>query len=243
MIIHGDCLDIMPTLADNSIDLILCDLPYGVTACKWDSIIPIEPLWENYKRLIKANGVIVLFSTQPFTTTLISSNLPMFKYCWYWVKKRGHGFAHSKNKPLTRVEDICVFSTGKINHVGHTTNRMTYYPQGIVENGCRVMSTTSHGNTMGPRPNQVGKTYLAYKNFPTNVLEFKADAKRIHPTQKPVALCEYLIKTYTQEGDTVLDNAAGSGSTGVACINTNRKYILIEKEEKYIEIIKQRIGG
>ena len=241
----GDCLEIMKDIPDKSIDMILCDLPYGITACKWDSIIPFELLWEQYNRLIKDNAAICLFSSQPFTTKLIGSNLNMFKYCWYWKKSKPNGWQHAKNKPMTAIEEICVFSKAPMGHVSQLGNkRMKYFPQGIKSVGTKKVSATAYGTMLGARPNQVGKEYEAFTGFPHNVLEYPnvIGKKAIHPTQKPEELLEYLIKTYTNEGETVLDNTMGSGSTGVACLNTNRKFIGIEKEENYFEIAKKRIN-
>lgn len=242
---EGDCLEIMENISDKSIDMILCDLPYGTTACKWDTIIPFEPLWAQYKRIIKDNGAIVLTASQPFTSALVMSNIKMFKYCWYWRKTKPNGWQHSKNKPMTAIEECCVFSKAPMGHISLLgEKRMSYFPQGIVSIGNKKVTAVSHGTSMGARPNQIGKEYEAFTNFPHNVLEFAniIGNKALHPTQKPFALFEYLIKTYTKEGDLVLDNCAGSGTTGVACQNLNRNYILIEKEPQYIEMIKKRLG-
>ena len=244
-LIHGDCLEKMRDIPDKSIDMILCDLPYGsFTACKWDVIIPFEPLWEQYKRIVKDKGAIVLFASQPFTTSLISSNLEMFKYCWYWKKSKPNGWQHSKNKPMTVIEELCVFSKSSIGHVRQLGNkRMQYNPQGVTSVGSKKITAVAHGAMMGARPNQIGKEYEAFTGFPHNMLDYAnvTGKQAIHPTQKPVALLEYLIKTYTVEGETVLDNTMGSGSTGVACINTKRNFIGIEKDDKYFEIAKKRI--
>jgi len=243
-VIHGDCLIEMQNISDKSIDMILCDLPYGTTACKWDVIIPFEPLWEQYKRIIKDNGAIVLTASQPFTSALVMSNIKMFKYCWYWRKSKPNGWQHSKNRPMTAIEECCVFSKAPMGHISMLGGkRMRYTPQGVVSVGKKKVTSVAHGSTMGARPNQIGKEYESFTTFPHNVLEYPnvIGSSVIHPTQKPVALFEYLIKTYTNEGDLVLDNCAGSGTTAIACINTNRNYILIEKEKEYIDVIKQRI--
>lgn len=238
---HGDCLEIMPTFPEKSIDMVLCDPPYGTTACKWDSVIPFEPMWSNYKRL--SVGAIVLFGSQPFTSTLVCSNLKDFKYCWVWVKNRPTGAQHSKNRPMRKVEDVAVFSSKPMGHVSLLgAKRMMYNPQGVASIGEKMVKARGfHGNHIGPRPNQVGRVYEAFTGFPSDLLTFDKEESHQHPTQKPVALCEYLIKTYTHENFTVLDNCMGSGTTGVACINTDRKFIGIEKEEKYFEIAKKRI--
>lgn len=239
-----DCIEGMKLIPDESIDMILCDLPYGVTACKWDTIIPLDKLWEQYKRIIKFNGAIVLTASQPFTTKLISSNFDMFKYCWYWVKSKPNGWQHSKNKPMAKVEEVCVFSKAPMGHVSQLGNkRMIYNPQGVESAGKKKVISGAHGRMMGARPNQVGKEYEAYTGFPHNVLEYPnvIGKKALHPTQKPVELFEYLIKTYTFEGDIVLDNCMGSGTTAVAATLTNRKWIGFEIVPEYIEIANKRL--
>lgn len=243
-IINADCLEAMKFIPDKSIAAIICDLPYGITACKWDTVIPFEPLWEQYKRIIKHNGAICLFGSQPFTSMLVMSNPKWFKYCWYWVKNRQVGFAHSKNRPMMKVEDIAVFSPASMGHASILgEKRMTYNPQGIKPVGEKVVSSTWHGNITGKRPNQSGKRYEAFTGFPNNLLYFDniLGSGTIHPTQKPVALIEYLIETYTQEGDLILDNTAGSGTLAIAAINTKRNYICIEKDEHYFEVMRNRI--
>ena len=241
---NGDCLEVMKDIPDKSVDLILCDLPYGTTACKWDVVIPFEPLWEQYIRIIKDNGAICLFSSQPFTTNLISSNLKMFKYCWYWKKSKPNGWQHAKNKPMTILEEICVFSKASMGHVSQLGDRrMIYNPQGVESVGTKKITSSKHGRILGARPNQVGREYEAFTGFPCNVLEYSniTGRRAIHPTQKPVELLEYLIKTYTVEGETVLDNCMGVGSTGVACVNTDRSFIGIELNEGYYNIAVKRI--
>lgn len=226
---QGDCLELMKDIPDGSIDMILCDLPYGTTACKWDSVIPFEPLWEQYKRIIKGNGAIVLFGSQPFTTELIHSNIRQFRYCWYWKKNNATGGQFAKVQPMRCIEDIAVFYKKK----------PTYNPQGLIKLENAIMQKANRNTsiyTWGGKNEQIQE----YTNYPKHLLEFK-NGKKIHPTQKPVPLLEYLIKTYTHEGETVLDNCMGSGSTGVACVNTGRRFIGMEKEQKYFEIAKQRI--
>ena len=249
----GDCLEIMKDISDKSIDMILCDLPYGTTEGKWDIVIPFESLWVHYNRIIKDNGVICLFCTQPFTTNLINSNMSNFKYCWYWEKSKANGFQHSKNKPMRIIEEIAIFSNAPIGHKSLLGDkRMIYNPQGIIPSGKRKIRESTHsGNFVGgenhksSRPNQVGRVYESYTNFPNDILKFNSIFGRgtLHPTQKPVALLEYLIKTYTNEGEVVLDNCMGSGSTGVACLNTNRKFIGIELDENYYNIASNRINN
>lgn len=244
-IIQGDCLEVMQDIDDKSIDMILCDLPYGTTACKWDTIIPFEPLWEQYKRIIKDNGAIVLTASQPFTSALVMSNIKWFKYCWYWKKSKPNGWQHSKNKPMTAIEECCVFSPAPMGHLSLLgEKRMNYFPQGITSIGNKKVTAVAHGSMMGARPNQIGIEYEAFTGFPHNVLEYPniIGKQAIHPTQKPVALFEYLIKTYTNEGDLVLDNCIGSGTTAIACMNTGRNYIGIEKEPEYVVIAKKRIS-
>lgn len=239
----GDCLEVMKQIPDESVDAIICDLPYGTTACKWDSVIPFEPLWEQYKRLIKDNGAIVLFGSQPFTSILIVSNLDMFRYRWIWEKEQGGNFQLAKLQPLNTVEDICIFSKAKTAN-GAKLN-MNYYPvmvhreKPIKSGGKPSVSDLLNKNSMVA----LKKTYT--QSYPKSILKFNKDHSsiRLHPTQKPVDLLEYLVKTYTNEGDTVLDNCMGSGSTGVACKNLNRKFIGIEKDANYFEIAKRRING
>lgn len=244
-LIKGDCLEKMKDINDKSIDMILCDLPYGdFTACKWDKIIPFDLLWEQYNRIVKDNSVIALFSSQPFTTALINSNLKDFKYCWYWKKSKPNGWQHSKNKPMTAIEEICIFSKAPMGHVSQLGNkRMRYNPQGVISIGTKKVTAVAHGNMMGARPNQVNKEYEAFTGFPHNVLEYAniIGKKALHPTQKPVELLEYLIKTYTNENELVLDNTFGSCSTGIACMNTNRNFIGIELDDKYFELSVDRV--
>ena len=227
---QGDCLEIMKDIPDKSIDMILCDLPYGTTACKWDTIIPFEPLWEQYKRIIKDNGAIVLFGSEPFSSKLRMSNLKMYKYDWVWEKSRFANQMLAKKQPLKIIENISVF--GKKSPL--------YFPQGLIKcdkitkQGARITDNIGGG---------IRKTEYKqeFTNYPRNILQFASVGKTVHPTQKPVELLEYLIKTYTNEGDIVLDNCMGSGSTGVACVNTNRNFIGIELDETYFNIAKERI--
>lgn len=243
---HGDCLEMMKQIPDGSIDMILCDLPYGTTNCKWDSVIPFEPLWEQYKRIIKDNGAIVLFGSEPFSTMLRGSNLEMFKYDWVWVKNAPVGFVNAKLKPMNKHEIISVFSKGKT--ANRHPNNMPYFPQGLKPYGKEVRNGVKQGtdNTYW-RPSMKsangGGHIQQFTNYPTTVLHFDKVPKAVHPTQKPVALLEYLVKTYTNPGETVLDNCMGSGSTGVACVNTGRKFIGMELDPGYYEIASERIAG
>ena len=226
-LIHGDCLEKMKDIPDKSIDMILCDLPYGTTWAKWDSIISFEELWKQYNRIIKDNSAIVLFSSQPFTTKLTDSNMKNFKYTWYWIKNIKGNYLNAKRQPLRQVEEINVF------------NRHKYFPQGLKEYNKLGRSGSGAKTTM---QNYSNKWFQENTGYPSNILYYDLDKEKFHPTQKPVALLEYLIRTYTLEGETVLDNCAGSFSTAVACDNTNRKWICIEKEEEYCNIGLTRIN-
>lgn len=242
-LLHGDCLELMKDIPDKSIDMILTDPPYGTTASKWDSVIPFEMLWEQYERTIKDNGAIVLFSSGRFTQRLIQSNEDLYRYKWVWVKTRVGNFVNAKNRPLTNYEEICVFSKGITANTKHTERKMQYYPQELIEVNKKVNAGESKFGTMhGKQPSHQPSYTVNYTNYPTDVLEFASVGKPLHPTQKPVSLLEYLVKTYTNEGETVLDNCMGSGSTGVACLNTNRKFIGMELDAEYFEIAKQRIS-
>jgi len=234
----GDCLDLMPEIPDKSIDMILCDLPYGTTACKWDTVIPFEPLWKQYKRLIKDNGAIVLTASQPFTSALVMSNPGWFRYEWIWDKRRGCNFQNSHHQPMKSHENICIFYKNKTH----------YHPQWWFSTpyrqNARPRSNTIEGINGGSAALFCPMTEsMDGRRYPLSIISAARDGDRIHPTQKPVALFEYLIRTYTNEGDLVLDNCAGSGTTGVACINTKRNFILMEKDEKHFEIVKKRIAG
>ena len=229
---HGDCLELMKDIPDGSVDAIICDLPYGTTACKWDVVIPFEPLWAQYKRIIKKNGAIVLFGSEPFSSHLRLSNLKWYKYDWVWKKERGVGFQIAKYRPMMQTENASVFGSSKTR----------YYPQMEKLDKPRIENFASSKSWSSAIANLCVGKRLATHRYPKNVLEVSRDTDRIHPTQKPVALLEYLIKTYTLEGETVMDNTMGSGSTGVACKNLNRNFIGIEKDDKYFEIAKNRIN-
>ena len=230
---NGGCLEVMKKIEDNSIDMIICDLPYGTTTCKWDTIIPFDPLWEQYNRIIKPNGAIALFGNEPFTSRLICSNLKGFKYRWDWNKKIPSGMSYAKYRPMQQTEDICIFTKNGEKTIYNP--QMSKRDKPIKSGG---MKESDSAFTKNFKP--LNKTY-EYKN-PTTLIEFdKIRKNSLHPTQKPVALLEYLIKTYTNEGETVLDNCMGSGSTGVACLNTNRKFIGIELDDDYFNIAKNRI--
>jgi DNA modification methylase len=242
---HGDCLIEMNNITDGSVDMISTDLPYGSTACKWDIIIPFEPLWEQYKRIIKKNGAIVLFAGQPFTSKLICSNLEMYKYNYIWNKTMSCNAMLSSKQPLKITEDIIVFydkfptyNIQKAIKLHSTLKQKVYIPKTITRNNgkpkyvLKEKQTKSFTWVTKSNPNEL---------FPTNILTFIRDQKPIHPTQKPVPLLEYLIRTYTNEGETVLDSCMGSGTCGIAAVNLGRNFIGIEKEEKYFKIAKKRI--
>ena len=226
---QGDCLELMKDIPDGSIDMILCDLPYGTTSCKWDVVIPFDKLWEQYNRIIKDNGAIVLFGKQPFTSKLIISNIKNFKYVLVWVKDNHDNPLMAKKRFLNITEDICVFYK----------KQCKYNPQGVIE--INKMTKQGRGESLSQKNERKSEYLQTYTNYPKNILKFKRDLPNVHPTEKPVALLEYLIKTYTNENETVLDNCMGSGSTGVASINTNRNFIGIELDEKYFNIAKERI--
>lgn len=239
-LLHGDCLELMKDIPDKSVDCIITDPPYGTTACKWDSVIPFEPMWEQLNRIIKDNGAIVLFGSEPFSSMLRCSNLKMYKYDWIWEKSRPTGYLEAKNKPMKIHEIISVFSKGASANC--CKNRITYNPQNLIEINKKYKNSTATEIYGQRKCRAKGKEGIQkYTNYPKTVLKFKNPSKTIHPTQKPVALLEYLIKTYTKENETVLDFTMGSGSTGVACVNTNRNFIGIEKDDKYFEIAKNRI--
>lgn len=231
LLFHGDCLDKMKDIADESIDMVLCDLPYGTTACKWDSIIPFKPLWGQYMRIIKEHGTIVLFGSEPFSSKLRMSNIDWYKYDWIWEKNRPTNFFQCKSQPLRNYENISIFYNKK----------NLYHPQDTIK--CNIKSG---------RKNKGGKIYQKYNggdyiqtigNYPRQILKFNSvsDNGKYHPTQKPVALLEYLIRTYSNENELVLDNTAGSMSTAIAAINTKRKCICIEKDDKYFKIGSERV--
>jgi site-specific DNA-methyltransferase (adenine-specific) len=218
-LLQGDCLQEMPKLADKSIDLILCDPPYGITACAFDTVIPLEPMWKQLKRVIKPNGAIVMTASQPFTSALVMSNLKMFKYCWVWDKVTARGHLVAKKRPMAQHEDIVVFYR----------KAPTYNPQ-MVKREKPIRGTEGRRtDIMGGVSNSYTKVYT--HAYPKTIQTFSMDKRNGHPTQKPVALMEYLIKTYTNEGETVLDFTMGSGTTGVACKNLNRNFIGIEFDQ------------
>lgn len=229
-IYHGNCLEVMKAIENKSIDMILCDLPYGTTQCKWDTIIPFDLLWEEYERIIKDNGAILLTAREPFTSALLMSNPKLYKHKWIWNKKQSGSPQNAKYMPLQIEEDILVFSKGRVN----------YYP--IMRKGkMRKRGGYKEGNRI------MGKFAEGFENYsdlyhPTNIIEIaNPRTGKLHPTQKPVALFEYLIKTYTNEGETILDNCIGSGTTAIAALNTSRFFIGMEQDETYFNLAKERI--
>ena len=237
---QGDCLELMKDIPNGSIDMILCDLPYGTTACKWDTIIPFEPLWAQYKRIIKDNGAIVLFGSQPFTSSLVMSNPKWFRYEWIWNKKRPTGFALVKKQPMKEHENILLFYKNQpIYNRQFTEKDIKNQRPNRVKNS--IKNEYSISDNWGIKP-KFSVEFDDTKKNPTTILEYSnSNHGKLHPTQKPVALLEYLIKTYTNESELVLDNCMGSGSTGVACQNLNRNFIGIELDAGYFEIAKKRI--
>jgi len=265
-LIQGDCLEEMKTIQDDSIDLILCDLPYGTTdrsgimgqeknrVYEWDCVIPLDKLWKQYKRILnKEHGVVVLTADQPFTSQLVMSNIDWFKYEWIWKKKKTTGYLHANHRPMKQTEDILVFSPLGASAASFKANKsMTYNPQGLIP---KKVNKRNHPDRLGNflrQEKHLGKnnTLLSEKkyqqkftNYPVEILTFGIKANKYHPTQKPIELMEYLIRTYSNENDVVLDNCMGSGTTGIACINTNRKFIGMELNQEYFDIAQSRIEG
>ena len=242
-IIQGDCLEVMRGFPDQSIDAIITDPPYGTTACKWDTVIPFEPMWEQLKRIIKPHGAIVLFGSQRFTSALVMSNPDMFKYSWIWQKAVGSNFATLKYQPMKEHEDVLIFGKGKTIYKPIMEERKGSGSERVKHKYNALKTKTGEANGGLLNTERTGK-YGELRN-PSSVQYFnnREDCRGFHPTQKPVALMEYLIKTYTNEGETVLDFTIGSGTTAVACINTKRNFIGIELDEKYCEIARQRISS
>lgn len=237
----GDCLELMKDVPDGSIDMILCDLPYGILSCKWDTVIPFEPLWEQYKRVIKDSGAIVLFGSEPFSSALRMSNIKNYKYDWIWDKKNGTDFLNAKRRPLKAFENILIFYKKQCIYNPQMTERIKIRDRSG-EKKPLLMNPQTLGSYKWQNIGVEGKS-----KYPINIISISNQSKecnninRVHPTQKPLALMEYLIRTYSNSGDLILDNCAGSGTTGIACLNTNRNYIMMEKEQQYYEIIKKRI--
>jgi len=229
-LINGDCLEEIESIESGSIDMVLTDPPYGMTQCKWDSVIDLDLMWEQLNRVAKPNAAIVMTSAQPFTTKLISSNYEMFKYCWIWQKPRGTGHLNAKKQPLRNAEDVCVFYR----------TQCSYNPQMRMGHAPYETKNYSQSDNYGKQSLLVS-TESSGERYPLTVVEFKSVNGSVHPTQKPVDLMEYLIKTYTDEGETVLDFTMGSGTTGVACVNLNRDFVGIELDKEYFDISRNRI--
>jgi len=233
-LIHGDCLEEMQNIPDGSVDMVMTDPPYGTTACKWDSIIPLEPMWEQLKRVIKPNGAIVMTCAQPFTSALVMSNPKQYKHHWVWQKEKGTGFQVAKYRPMMKTEDVICFCGG----------RLAYNPQMVKRDKPITYSYPTKPSRSNPLAHYKKKKVTATHKYPENIIKIKTSGRgKLHPTQKPVALMEYLIKTYTNEGETVLDFTMGSGTTGVACKNLGRGFIGIELDETYYNIAVDRING
>ena len=240
---QGDCLELMKNIPDGSVDLVLTDPPYGTTACKWDSVIPFEPMWEQLNRIIKPNGAICLFGSEPFSSALRMSNIKNYRYDWYWQKDKGSNFLFGNKQPMKVIETISVFyqkqpfynSQKTINPNGESTRHLYFEKSKNTDKSKQLMKNM-------PEKPKAGKNYEPDKLLAKQIIYFAREQRnKLHPTQKPVALLEYLIRTYTNEGETVLDFTMGSGSTGVACVNTNRRFIGIELDEGYFNIAKERI--
>ena len=226
---QGDCLKVMAKLPDGSVDMVLADPPYGTTACKWDTVIDLPMMWAQLKRIIKPNGAIVMTASQPFTSALVMSNPKMFSYSNIWSKSKPVGHLSVSRKPMNKHEDVLVFSN----------RQPTYNPQGVTECLPKVISRTNKGGIYGSSAGV--SSVQKFTGYPNSIIEFKSQNGKLHPTQKPVALMEYLIRTYTHEGETVLDFTMGSGTTGVACLNTGRDFIGIELDPDYFGIASKRI--
>lgn len=243
-LILGDCLEEMQNIPDKSIDMILCDLPYGTTKCRWDTIIQPDKLWEHYSRIIKHNGAIVLFGQEPFSSTMRMSNMSMYRYDWIWQKQKPSNFQLMNYQPGRIQENIMVFSKAKACYVKNG-DVMKYNPQMLSRSKPRSANAKIYGDNAALLHDYSKANIDNYKTYtekhPVSILKFNTVQHKLHATEKPVDLLEYLIRTYTNQGDTVLDNCMGSGSTGVACINTSRNFIGIELDEKYFNIAKERI--
>jgi len=264
-LIQGECLEKMQDIESESINLILCDLPYGTTdrhghegkdsqnrIFGWDNIIPLDKLWESYKRILKPNGTVVLTADQPFTSQLVLSNLDWFKYEWIWMKRKTTGFLLANYRPMKKTEDVLVFSPMGASAASHNAGKgMTYNPQGLIPKQVKKKNNAKRLGKFLYNPEHMGKGNKLlqeseyeqkWTNYPNEIIEFGLEKKHVHPTQKPVTLMEYLVKTYSNEGELVLDNCMGSGTTGVACGRTNRNFIGIEMDDEFFKISEERIG-
>ena len=236
----GDCMEVMPTLPDASVDAIIADLPYFLTDLAWDQPIPLAPLWEQFRRLLKPTGAVVLTASQPFTAKLVMSNPEWFKYAMVWEKTRSTGFLHAKHMPLKKHEDICVFSPAVVVGRHRSTRQMTYNPQDLIALDPPNRRKNGHGSFIG---RTIGNsTIQTHTNYPTSVLRFASEPTRVHPTQKPLDLMRYLVRTFSNEADTVLDCCFGAGTTGVASIAEGRQFVGIERDERYFEMARERLA-
>lgn len=246
-LLQGDCIEIMKTLPSNSIDLICADIPYGTTACKWDNVIKFDEMWEELNRIAKENTAILLFGQQPFTSELIHSNIKNFKYIWYYKKLIASNFASAKYQPMKHIEEICVFTkNGKTPKYYPIMQERAESGKNRINAGYKYNSETPNETMGNLKRNVTEQDYNPDLKYPENIQTFnnrEKGARGLHPTQKPISLMEYLVKTHSQEGDLVLDFTMGSGTTGVACKNLNRNFIGIEKDEKYFEIAKNRLNS
>ena len=250
-IVQGDCLDVMKKIPSDSVHLILCDLPYGSTRCKWDSVIDTDKLWTEYKRiLVKPTGVVLLFAQQPFTTKLIAANYDWFKYNLIWKKNKTTQFLLANYRPMKCTEDVCVFSPGGAAAASKEKGNMTYNPQGLVSVNIvkknsekRIGKMLNQIHHLGQNNKLISNTEYkqSFTNYPNEILEFDVEYDTVHETQKPVKLIEHLIRTYSNEGNVDLDNTMGSGTTGIGCVRTNRKFYGIELEKKYFDLSKERL--
>lgn len=250
-LLHGNCLERMKEIPDDSVDLVLCDLPYGTTKCKWDTVIDIKELWGEYRRIIKKpSGVILLFGQQPFTSLLVSSNYDWFKYNIIWKKNKTTQFLLANYRPMKCTEDICVFSMGGAAAASKKKGNMTYNPQGLKpvdikkkNSKERIGKMLNQSHHLGPNNKLISNSEYTQKftNYPTELIEFDIEYDTIHETQKPVKLIEHLIRTYSNEGEFVLDNTMGSGTTGIGCVNTKRKFLGIELNDLYFKLATHRI--
>lgn len=248
---HGDMLVEMNKIEDNSVDLILTDLPYGTTKCKWDSVIPLDEMWHQYKRVLKRpHGVVALFADEPFSSALVMSNPEWFKFEMIWKKDKTTGFLLANYRPMKSTEDILLFAPGGAAAASKHKGNMTYNPQGLIPKRVEKKNSAKRLGKMLNQPHHLGPNNKAltdapytqeWTNYPNEIIEFAHENDTNHPTQKPVALCEYLIKTFSNEEDVVLDSTMGSGTTGIACANTNRSFIGIEMDKEYFDLSKERI--
>jgi len=240
-IFHNDCLFIFPRIPTDSVDLVLADPPYGTTENEWDSIIPLDAMWSQLRRIVKPRGAIVMTASQPFTTTLIASAPDLFKYEWIWQKNIPTGHVHAKNKPMKRHENVLVFSAGTTVHESQSATRMHYYPQGVRQHEVKVRGRTNASATvMGKRPGHKENFDVAAAGYPDSILTFDRAKKLEHPTQKPVDMFAYLIRSYTKPGDVVMDFCMGSGTTGVAALMTGREFVGVEQDPAYFAIADRR---